>query len=356
MRQLLPVAFYPGRKRVGADLARLEYGRGVPVFDGLDWHWIPSIARALAFLVRHRPDVLVLQWWSGTVLHSYMGLALGARLLGSKVLIEFHEVLDPGEARIPLARAFVNVVGPLLLRLADGFVIHSEFDHDQLQKRYWLGLRPVELIPHGPYDQYLLAKQGSTECSAPRLAPAGCCNLLYFGVIRPYKGVEDLITAFDRIPEDEITRYWLTVVGETWEGWTLPTELIAHSRYRDRITFVNRYVSDEEAAALFAAADGVVLPYHRASASGPLHLAMSHGLPVVVTRVGGLVEAAAGYAGAVLVPPRNAAALCEALSRVASLRGQRFSDPHSWEQTVRRYERLFDRLASDPNVMLEAPA
>jgi glycosyltransferase involved in cell wall biosynthesis len=83
---------------------------------------------------------------------------------------------------------------------------------------------------------------------------------------------------------------------------------------------------------------------------------MSHGLPVVVTRVGGLVEAAAGYAGAVLVPPRNAAALCEAFSRVASLRGQRFPDAHSWDHTVQRYERLFDRLASDPNVMLEAPA
>ena len=44
----------------------------VRVFDGVDWFWLPSLLRALAFLVRQRPDVVVLQWWSGTVLHSYL--------------------------------------------------------------------------------------------------------------------------------------------------------------------------------------------------------------------------------------------------------------------------------------------
>src|SRR5262249_45192004 len=151
-----------------------------------------------------------------------------------------------------------------------------------------------------------------------REAPPDACNLLFFGTIRPYKGLEDLVLAFDTLEPHEIDRYWLTVVGETWEGWTLPTELIRRSRYATRITFVNRYVQDAEVAAYFAGADAVVLPYLRSSASGPLHVAMSHGLPTVVTRVGGLTEAAADYAGAITVEPRNPEVLRDALRQVRS--------------------------------------
>jgi glycosyltransferase involved in cell wall biosynthesis len=168
-------------------------------------------------------------------------------------------------------------------------------------------------------------------------------------VIRPFKGLEDLIMAFNSLPESQISQYWLTIVGETWEGWTLPTKLIEQSQYRDRITFVNRYVSDAEVSQFFAGADAVVLPYHRSSASGPLHIAMSSGLPVVVTSVGGLTEAVAGYDGAILVPPEDTILLQEALLQVATLRGRRFADLHSWEHTVACYQTLFDALASSDN-------
>ena len=105
MRQLLPTCFYPGRKRVGARLTWLEYDPLVRVFDGVDWYWLPSMLRALLFLLRERPDAVVFQWWSGTVLHSYLLLALVSRLLRVQTVIEFHEVLDPGEAKLPVAQA-----------------------------------------------------------------------------------------------------------------------------------------------------------------------------------------------------------------------------------------------------------
>src|SRR5215467_6509793 len=54
MRQLLPTRFYPGRQRVGASLTNLEYDAHVRVFDGVDWYWLPSIFRSLAFLLRER--------------------------------------------------------------------------------------------------------------------------------------------------------------------------------------------------------------------------------------------------------------------------------------------------------------
>jgi glycosyltransferase involved in cell wall biosynthesis len=340
MRQLLPTRLYPGRQRVGADLTRLKYDETIAVFDGVDWFGIPSLLKAVNFLWERRPKVLILQWWTGTVLHLYLILAAAARLFGSKVIVEFHEVLDTGEARMAPVQTYVRLFLPAILALAGGFVVHSEFDRALLKKTYRLRARPMALIPLGPFDHHI--PQGAGENG--RDAPSGCCNILYFGVIRPYKGVEDLIRAFDSIPEDEIHQFWLTVVGETWEGWTLPETLIAQSRYRDRITFVNRYVHDHEVDAFFAAADLVALPYHRSSASGPLHIAMSCGLPVVVTRVGGLTEAAGAYTGAVWVPPHDPEAICRALRQAQTLIGQRFTEPVTWEMNVKRYESLLAEM------------
>lgn len=341
MRQLLPTRFYPGHQRVGTKLSRLSYDPQVQVCDGVDWYWLPSIFIALAFLIRERPKMVIFQWWTGTVLHSYILLAIIARLLGAEVVIEFHEVLDTGELKIPLARAYVAAFAPLLMRLAAGFAVHSEHDLKILEQRYRFGTRPITVLPHGPHDHY----QYCDEQLVQRIAPATCCNLLFFGVIRPYKGLEDLIEAFNALPEDQINRYWLTIVGETWENWTTPADMIAQSRYGDRITFINRYVHDEEVGSFFAAADAVVLPYHRISTSGPIHIAMGYGLPIVATNVGGIPETVAGYEGAILIPAHDPERLSDAILQVVDMRGQQFTHPISWSQTGAAYGALLSAVA-----------
>ncbi|GLY05588.1 MULTISPECIES: glycosyltransferase [Actinoplanes] len=332
MRRLLPARLYPGRGRVGHALADLRYASGVRVFDGIDWWAAPSLARAVRFLREFRPDVLVLQWWTGAVLHSYLVLVLAARRLGIPVIVEFHEVQDTGEARLGWAARYVrSAIRPLLER-TDGVIVHSEFDREQLSVAYDLGATPAEVALHGPFDHHVTPAAGRT--------PDGTRRLLFFGTIRPYKGLEDLIEAFGRLGPD----HHLTVVGETWEGWTLPVEMIAASPARDRIRLVNRYVPDAEVQEHFAAADIVVLPYRRSSASGPLHIAMSHGLPVVVTPVGGLTEAAGRYSGTVFVPPGQPAEIADGIGRAAGLIGRRHVDPSSWGQTVDAYTRLLARI------------
>lgn len=339
MRQLLPTRLHPGRARIGDQLVTFEYPAGTRAYDGVNWWWGRSLLRGVGLLWRARPEVVVLQWWTGTVLHTYLVLALLARLRGARVVMEFHEVMDTGELGIAPARWYVERVAPLLVRLTDGCIVHTEFDRRALEEAFGLGDRPVALIPHGPYDQY------GDHDPATATASGEVCRLLYFGVIRPFKGVEDLIAAFDGLSDEEARRFELTVVGETWEGWNVPSAAIAASPHADRITFVNRYVADDEVGAFFGAADVVVLPYHRSSASGPLHLAMSRGLPVVVTSVGGLVEAAEGYRGAIQVPPRDPGAIRTALHTAYDRRGERYADVHSWERTLERYDLLFDAVA-----------
>ena len=101
MRQLVPTRFYPGRGRVGTVVNELNYAPEVPVFDGVDWFWGRSMREAKRFVDGNRPDVLVLQWWTGAVLHSYLHLAAMVRGYGGKVIIEWHEVQDTGEGIAP---------------------------------------------------------------------------------------------------------------------------------------------------------------------------------------------------------------------------------------------------------------
>lgn len=345
MRRLLPVRLYPGRERVGHNVTKLEYDNTMQVFDGVDWWAVPSLFRAIRFLREEHPDVIVLQWWTATVLHSYLGLVWAARALGSKVIVEFHEVLDSAELRLPLVGAYSRAMAAMVMRGVDGAVLHSEYDRQLLAEAYNISSLAIVVTPHGPYD-HLLPETPSDDL-ARRDDPESPFRLLFFGTIRPYKGLENLLRAFELLEPAEAAQYQLTVIGETWEGWTLPSELIAASRYRDRIKFVNRYVDDDEAAAAFAEAEAVVLPYLRSSASGPLHMAMSHGLPVAVSDVGGLREAADGYEGALLLPPGDTDALLVALRRLRGMRGQRFEDPHSWSRTVRAIESLYTRIQAE---------
>jgi glycosyltransferase involved in cell wall biosynthesis len=339
MRRLLPRRLYPGRKHVGVAVANAVYPTNIDVYDGVDWYWGQSLTRGLRYLDRQRPTVLILQWWTGAVLHTYLQLARHAARLGARVILEWHEGQDVGEAALPGTRRYVQTLMPRLLSRVDAHVVHSNYDLRAITASYSLGDAAVCVMPHGPYDHlvYPAANMAKADVNAP-------IRLLYLGVIRPFKGVEDLIAAFSSLERDQAARFRLSVVGETWEGWTTPDRAIAQSPHADLIERVDRYVPDAELSRYFDRADAVVLPYHRSSSSGPLHIAMSAGLPVVVTAVGGLVEAVQDYAGALLVPPQDPDALRNALLQLPERRGRRYRDPHSWQRTVDGYRALIDQL------------
>jgi len=339
LRQLLPRLLYPGRRRVGQPRTSMGYPPDVPVYDGVNWWWGASLLRALSFIRSNRPKVLVLQWWTATALHTYLMLGMMARLQGARVVIEMHETQDPDEARYPVIRHYCQWGLRLLLRLCHGCVVHSMADFRSLETGYKTERLRLTVARHGPYDQYNLAEEASSEedpaIAAVKAAPRpGAVNLLFFGLIRPYKGLEDLLAVFNDLSEREAAGLWLTIVGETWGGYSEPKRLIEESPHRGRVTFVNEYVPDEVVRAAFSHADVAVLPYHRSSGSGSLHVAMSRGLPLVVTDVGGLREAAGDYEGAVFVPPRNREALKAGIEDAVKMAGRRFPDPRDWGEVI----------------------
>ncbi len=342
MRHLIPSRWYPGRQRVGHSVMAYDLAAEVPTFDGVDWWGWPSVPRAVSFLRSQRPDVLILQWWSASVLPWYLLLARQVIRRGGVVVVELHEDQDTGEARVPLVGWLARRGLKTLCRWAAMLVVHSTWDRDRMSASLGVSPRRFRVIPHGPYPISGGAPEEATE--QPRARPGReppDLTVLFFGTIRPYKGLEHLIRAFEQVRKDLAVPWKLVVVGETWEGWTLPLELIGSSPYRDDIELVNRYVTDQEAAGYFQCADVVALPYLRSSASGPLAIAQACGLPVVVTAVGGLVEAVADYTGAVLVQPDSPEDLARGLLAAADLRGRTHSAPITWRAVAQSYADIF---------------
>jgi glycosyltransferase involved in cell wall biosynthesis len=342
LRRLCPRLIYPGRRRVGRTGGTLTY-RGAEVCDGLDWYWFPSALPALRFARRLRPAAVVLQWWTATSLHSYLLIAWLARRAGARVVLDMHEIQDVGEARVPLAGSYARRGLRRLLRAAAAVVVHSEADRDALRRHHpeTAGL-PVQVVPHAPFDRYARVPVPRAAWAPGKGEPL---RLLTFGVVRPYKGHAELAAAVPLLRAAGLDVH-VTVVGEVWQGYREPLEQLAAELPADRLSVVDRYVRDDEVAGFFADCHLVVLPYRRSSASGPLSIAIALGLPVVTTSVGGLVEATAGYPGAVLVPPQDAHALAEGIRQALPLVGIQHHDVRSWSHTAERFDALFDALTS----------
>ena len=271
LRRVCPRAIYPGRARVGKTDGTLPLP-AVPVFNGLDWFWGSSALGAWRFWRRIRPNVVILQWWTATVLHSYLVLAWLAKRSGARLVVELREVQDVGEARLPLVSRYTRAGMRLLLSRADAVVVQSEFD----RRRHAGQLSSTGYIAGGgdPARTYASladsdACQGGGFSPQHPPRPGEPVRLLIFGVVRPYKGHAELAAAVRLLTTSGLDLH-VSVVGEVWQGYRQPLDELAAILPADRLTIVDRYVAEAEVAAFFAAAHLVVLPYHRSSASGPL--------------------------------------------------------------------------------------
>jgi len=328
-RHMLPKKLFPGWKRVGKSLTSERFDPRVRVFEVLDWYnpltWMKGYAHA------RRADVIILPWWTSSVAHMYLFIQV---FIQKKrfVVIEFHEPVDLLEdASLPL-RIYARISGWLVRTLAGGYVTHTCYDRDLIVQRYHIPAGEIRIIPHGLYDQYAHIEQRKAR---ERLGIEEEYVILFFGLLRRFKGVRYLIKGFEMLPEDIKQHSRLCIVGEAWEDQE-SVEKSQVSKDREKITMVDRYVSDEEVSLYYSAADVFAGPYTRESHDpcAVCHIAMSYGLPVVASHTGGMIESLGSYAGVWFVPPEDPAAISEALLKIHDERGKRYPVPEAlrWDR------------------------
>jgi glycosyltransferase involved in cell wall biosynthesis len=340
--------------RAGADVelltSRFLYGP-VPDPDGYrarELFYRRSAARGLeaparrAFkLAEHLPDMRRLRAATADadIVH-YQWLtvpALDARLLppARPRAMTAHYILPPQPSRRQVAAAR-RAFGAM-----DAVVAHSEHSARRLREEVGLDPARVRVIPHGAFD-YLTALPEELPLP-PELEGAEGPAILFFGLLRPYKGLDVLLRAFRRVEGAEL---W--IVGNPRMDLAPLRALAAEAP--GRVRFVTRFVDDAEIPALFRRAELVVLPYRDAEHSGVLYTGLAFGKAMVLSAVGGFPEIAAAR-GARAVVPGDADGLAAALAELARAEleagaSSLAAGPHSWDavaaQTLDLYRELLE--------------
>jgi glycosyltransferase involved in cell wall biosynthesis len=300
------------------------------------YRWAPrGRGRRATRLLTHVPDMLLAARRAADVVH-FQWLAVQqldqalVRAFHRPRVLTAHDVL-PREA-LPGQRAAQR----RLYERMDAIVVHSEHGRGRLVDDLALDPARVHVIPHGVLRP---AGDGPLPPELPDFdGPVALC----FGLLRPYKGIEVLLEAWRGIEGAEL---W--IVGAPRMD-TAPLHAVAPPGVR----FVERFVSEGEAAALFRRADLAVLPYRDIDQSGVLFTALGFAVPLVLTAVGGFPEIAKAGA-AELVPPSDPAALHTALStllahpeRRAQLAAAatRLAAERSWAAIARTHLNLYTSL------------
>lgn len=242
--------------------------------------WPGAVRRGKAF----SPSLVVFPWWHVYWAPCFSYLASAFVKSGIETVFLCHNVIEHENGR------WKQQLTRIALSHADRFVVHTSADRMNLLERF-PGVR-IDVYPHPVYEQF----PDATE-AFPRRAKL---ELLFFGLVRPYKGLDILLEAMRQLGSEDV---FLSIVGEFWEGEEWALGFVERHGLQDRIEMVSRYVSDQEAANYFQRSDVVVLPYRSATGSGVVPLAYRYGKPVIVTRVGGLPDVVdEGRTGRVIDP------------------------------------------------------
>lgn len=194
----------------------------------------------------------------------------------------------------------------------DRVVVHSRRGVDELV-RLGLAQERIARIPHAVFD---------SEAEPPANGPAGS-TLVFFGLIRTYKGIDLLLRALPEISR-QVPDARLIIAGDALDPVGPLRALADHLGVADRVEWRLTFHSDPEIDSLMAEADLVVLPYRsRADASGVLASALGRGRPVVASDVGNLGETVEGFGAGEVVPSEDVDALAGACVRLLTDAGAR---------------------------------
>ena len=296
-----PSLLYPGRSSFDTSSKPLRYAKAVPSLSFLSpLSWLGTGLR----IARHKPRLLIIPWWVAAWAPHFVTVALLVRAFSrARVLFDCHNVVEHESSL--LRRALARIA----LSCGHCYVVHSAAEAARLRRRF--GRKPVFVVGHPPYDFFRAARTGR---SAARRALGLSGDLaLFFGFVRPYKGINHLLRAMAMLKD--LPRLTLVVAGEVWEDRRRLAREVSELGLAERVRLIDRYLSNKEVALCFSAADLVVLPYTSGTGSGVAQVAYSFGLPVVASRIADLKEVVVDGRTGYLVPPGKPRALAAAIRR-----------------------------------------
>ena len=306
-----------------------------------------GLAAARRLLGRQKtPGIIHYQWVHAPILDGR--LVAGLRKSGWRAVATAHEFSSP-----PPFSAIWKRQARRFYQSVDAVVVHTARLAEQAQAELSIPSPRLHVIARGGLGVFEGAER-SREDARKYIGIGGSGPvLLFFGMIKPNKGLMHLLHAMPHILEQH-PEACLAIAGEPIEKFDSYRETIERLGITGSVVTRLGYVRDEDVGAYFQAADLVVLPHTEASLSGVAWVAMGFGRPIVGTDVGGLSDLVEDGASGRLVPPGSPGALSGAiipllrdrarLERMGQLGRQRSQARRNWDATATETLQLYRRL------------
>lgn len=275
--QQYPNFLFPGKNQLTTEDTppNLSIKRGIYSTNPLSWLKISKQ------IVEEKPDLVITQYWM-----PFMAPAFGTILRGIKkghksvTCATIVHNFKPHESRIgdKQLNLYIAKRTDLLVSLSES--VSNDINASTIQNN-------VATLFHPIYDHYGEKVEKSVAQQKLLLDPS-FKYLLFFGLIRSYKGLDNLIDALALLKTDK--KYKLIIAGEFYESEKKYLKLITEHNLKDQVIINNQYIPNEQIPLYFCASDAVVLPYKSATQSGVVPIAIHFEKPVIVTKVGGLTE------------------------------------------------------------------
>ena len=210
------------------------------------------------------------------------------------------------------------IFNKLIYKYSDALVVHSKVNKETICRIYKVDPKKIFVVPHGSFNFYDKSTEITSEKARVELGISqNKIVLLYFGFIKPYKGLDILLTCFEEWKENNLT---LIIAGDVESNQLKDELLLRLKRVPKNLSILTdlNFIEPSKIPIYFNAADMVVLPYKKITHSGVLHLAYSFAKPVLATKVGDFEESIDNFKSGLLVNPDDISDLSKALKKITS--------------------------------------
>lgn len=265
-----PAWLYPGKTDKDPS-AKHEKTQAHFILDPFyPWTW----SRAIQMIESFEPEIVLIQWWTSFWAPAYYWIVSALQRRQVLCVFSIHNIL-PHERRFFDIWATRQVLGKGNACITYSPKEEDRFRHLLPQARHYSARLSVFDMHHEPIDRDSARK--SLGLTTDQVV------LLFFGLVRKYKGLDVLLDALGITKANGITLRVL-ICGEFWEDINRYQSRVRELEITDMVSIDNRYIPNEEIATLFSASDGFVAPYIAGSQSAAVKTAMAYGLPVLASQ------------------------------------------------------------------------
>jgi glycosyltransferase involved in cell wall biosynthesis len=300
-RRQYPNFLFPGKSQYETVTDRSSTLNSEQILDSIGpLSWI----RAFKKIKYEQPDLIIIRYWMPFFAPCFGTICwLTKKFTESKILYLCDNIIPHEKRLADLA------LTRFAFKWADFFIVQSHFVSRDLLR---IVSSPVyKVVPHPVYESF--GESLGKTMAKTRTGLDQENVILFFGIIREYKGLDLLLKAMPEILKRHKIK--LIVAGEFYEKESYYLDLIEELQLKDCVKVIPEFIENEKVRLYFSATDAVVLPYRSATQSGIVQLAYHFNRPCIVTNVGGLSEVVIDNKTGFVVPPENPFEIAEAVSR-----------------------------------------